>query len=684
MIKLRFFAPLVAVVMLTVVLAFAAWQIRDQLTDRETTYAESSLHDVAARTQVSLGRSYQDADMTGVRQVMSEVRIFRRETEAFLIGTDNRVIAADRLGVDNASIGDLPISVDPRKLLQVRTTLQGIVTPDAANRSLMAYYPVSLASRSETPFSKTAVLVVNLHSNQGVAEVNKLVTAAMGQAFTVMCLLVGLLSAWFHWFITRRVNGLLAVSNRYALGDLTARNPDPSSDELGEIASAFNQMADAAAEKQLSLAQSEAQLRELNETLEQRVADRTLALSHEVEERRRAEELMRDSQQELESILTVAPDGIVVIDCHGVVKKVNLAAQRMFGWEEAELVGQKVNLLMSHPHSTDHDSYLQRYQLTREARVIGQEREVDAKHRNGETFPVGLSVSEVELRGECHYVGVLRDIRERKAAQDALSRAQQQTLEAQKMAALGSLVAGVAHEINTPVGVGVTAVSHLREEVDAFLQRYRAGEMKRSDLEHLLGTSTESTQIIQDNLARASDLIRSFKEIAVDQTGDDVRDVKLGEYLERVMTSLRPRLKNRPVEVSCLIEPEDLTVRLQAGGISQIAANLVINSLTHAFGPEDSGKIGFTVTRQGQGVTLVYHDTGKGMSAEVASRIFDPFFTTKRGQGGSGLGMHIVFNLVTKTYGGTIACDSAPGAGTRFTITIPDCVVGQTTEANGQ
>ena len=684
MIKLRFYAPAIAVVMLIVMLIFVTWQIRQQLFSRETTFAESSLHDVASRAQASLGRRYQEADMPGVRQVMAEVRIFRRETEAFLIGSDNRVLAADRLGVENLPISELPIAVEPAKLQQVRNSLQGIVAPDETNRSLMAYYPVSLARSSETPYSKTAVLVVNLHSAQGIAEVERVVADSMKQALAMVLGLVALLSSWFHLAITRRVNRLLDVSNRYALGELDARNPDPASDELGEIAAAFNHMADAAAEKQLSLAQSEARLRELNETLELRVAERTKALSHEVEERRRAEELMRDSQSELATILEVAPDGIIVITAQGIVKKFNRAAERMFGWTEAEIVGQKINNLMGEPHRADHDSYLERYRTTREARVIGQEREVDAQHRSGERFPIGLSVSEVQILGETHYVGVIRDIRERKAAQDAVTKAQQQVLETQKMAALGGLVAGIAHEINTPVGVGVTAVSHLREEVEDFAHRYRKGEMKRSDLDRLLDTSTESTQIIFHNLTRASELIRSFKEIAVDQTGDDVRDVNLEDYLGRVLTSLQPRLKNRPIRVTCTVDPADLTVRLQAGGISQIATNLVINSLTHGFANEDAGEIGFAVTRTGRGIVMVYHDTGKGMAPDVASRIFDPFFTTRRGQGGSGLGMHIVFNLVSQTYGGTITCESAPGEGTRFTITIPDCVIDTTSKASDQ
>ena len=678
MIKLRHFAPLLAVTMLVVILMFEAWQIKDQLTRRELAYAESSLHDVSSRAQAALAQRYRANDPVGVQQVMSGIRILDRETQAYLIGPDDRVVAADRLGVDGLAREELPVAIDPALLRKVRSTLQGIVGPDSADIGLIAYYPVSLTSSLEKPFSKTGVLVVNLHNEQGMAEVEQLVFEALKQSLLVVLFLAGMLSLWIHYFITRRVNRVLEVGYRYARGDLSARNPDTSADEIGELAAAFNRMADAAAEKQHSLEQSQAQLRELNETLEQRVADRTGQLTDEVEERRRIEAALRESQNELLTILNVAPDGIVVSTASGAITKFNHAAERMFGWPEAEMLGKKVNRLGV-------AGALMRIQAGDPAQggALAPEREVEALDRDGEVFPVGLSVSRFKLRNELHYIGIIRDIRERRAAQDAVIAARHRLLEAEKMAALGGLVAGVAHEVNTPVGVGVTAVSHLREELGGFTQRYRAGEMKRSDLDHLLATSEQSAQIIFDNLNRASELIRSFKEIAVDQTGEDVRDIQLADYLGRVLTSLQPRLKNRPLRVSCSVEPADLVVRLQAGGISQIATNLVMNSLTHGFGPGDAGEIGFAVTRVGQGIQLVYHDSGKGMPPEVANRIFDPFFTTRRGQGGSGLGMHIVFNLVNQTYGGEIACESAPGKGARFTITIPDCVVGAKIEASG-
>lgn len=679
MIKLRYFAPLLTVAMLVVILVYEAWQIHDQLTRREWAYAQSSLHDVASRTQASLARRYKEGNSVGVEQIMSEIRVFNRETEAYLIGPDDRVLAADRLGVGAVPVAKLPVAIDPVKLRQVRSSLQGAVGPDSDDLGLIAYYPVSLASSLERPFSKTGVLVVNLHNEQGMAEVQELVEEAIKRSLLVVLVLAGVLSLWIHLFITRRVNRLVEASNRYARGELDARSEDVSGDEIGEIAAAFNRMADAAAEKQRSLAQSEAQLRELNETLEQRIADRTAELSSEVEERRRIELALRESENELLTILNVAPDGIVVSTESGVITKFNHAAEVMFGWPEAEMLGNKVNRLGV-------AGALMRIQAgdASQGNTLAPEREVEALDRDGEVFPVALSVNKFMLRDGLHYIGILRDIRERRAAQDAVIRAQHRLLEAEKMAALGGLVAGVAHEVNTPVGVGVTAVSHLREELDGFGQRYRAGEMKRSDLDQLLATSEQSAQIIFDNLIRASELIRSFKEIAVDQTGEDVRDVQLGEYLGRVLTSLQPRIKNRPLSVTCSVEPSDLIVRLQAGGISQIATNLVMNSLTHAFAPGEAGEIGFAVSRKGDGIELVYYDTGKGMPADVAGRIFDPFFTTKRGQGGSGLGMHIVFNLVTQTYGGEIRCESAPGEGARFTITIPDCLVGATIGASGQ
>ena len=674
-VRVRFYAPILAAVMLLGILIFQGWQLRELLTEREIDYSQDLLRSVGARAQASLTHRFEEADLVAVRRAVSEISVFQRETESYLIGPDNRVLAADRLGYDGMEASRLPIHIDADRLRAVRQSKQGDVFIDTAESSAAAYYPISMSPAGQPPFAKTAVLVINLHFEQGKQEVRRFVRRSVRNSLLIVLLMVGAISFALHRTVIRRITELLETINRYRAGDPAARSRDDRRDELGDIARAFNQVADAVEERQARLERSQQDLSKLNQTLEQRVFDRTEALALEVDERRNAEAALQASQSELSVVLDLAPDGIVVINDTGHIQKFNNSAERLFGYTEAEVLGQKVDMLMPEPHRTAHDSYMAAYHSTGERKVIGREREVDAQRRDGTTFPVALSVSEVLLNGERCYVGTIRDITERKEAEQAVAKAQQRLLEAEKMAALGGLVAGVAHEINTPVGVGVTAVSHLRDEVKAFETRYREGQMKRSDLENLLATSTTSTQIIEDNLHRASQLIRSFKEIAVDQTGDDVREIGVADYVERVLTSLHPSLKNRPIKVSSTVDPENLRVRLQPGGLSQVVTNLVMNSLTHAFDPEQAGEIGFEIKARGKGMTIVYYDTGKGMTKDVADRIFEPFFTTKRGQGGSGLGMNIIYNIVTQKYGGQIRCESKTGMGTRFVIKIPDCVV---------
>jgi signal transduction histidine kinase len=260
--------------------------------------------------------------------------------------------------------------------------------------------------------------------------------------------------------------------------------------------------------------------------------------------------------------------------------------------------------------------------------------------------------------------------RELQEAMEGLRRTQSQLVQSEKMAALGGLVAGVAHEINTPVGVGVTAASHLDQKTRDVKAVFERGEIRRSDLQEYLDMAGEAASMILGNLHRASDLIRSFKKVAVDQTTEEKRSFKVREYIDEILLSLRPKLKKTKirVEIDC---DEKLAITGYPGAFSQILANFVLNSLTHAFDEGQAGRIGIAVTVAGGILTLTYSDDGKGMPPEVLRRIFEPFFTTARSKGGSGLGLSIVYNLVTQTLNGTISCVSEPGRGAVFTVTMP-------------
>jgi signal transduction histidine kinase len=251
-----------------------------------------------------------------------------------------------------------------------------------------------------------------------------------------------------------------------------------------------------------------------------------------------------------------------------------------------------------------------------------------------------------------------------------LQRTQKQLVLSEKLAALGELVAGVAHEINTPVGVALSAGSTLAEKNRVLAERFAQGEMKRSDLTQFLDDSREGTEMILINLGRASELIRSFKMVAVDQVSDHRRVFNVKTYIDEVLLSLRPKLKKTAHRVEVLCDG-DLVIESYPGALSQILTNLIINSLIHGFDPEQAGVIRIEVVRTNGTLDLRYSDNGRGMEPEIRDRIFEPFFTTARNQGSTGLGLHIVFNIVTRTLGGTIACESVPGQGTSFHVTMP-------------
>lgn len=260
--------------------------------------------------------------------------------------------------------------------------------------------------------------------------------------------------------------------------------------------------------------------------------------------------------------------------------------------------------------------------------------------------------------------------RELRRTLDELRNAQKELVQSEKMASLGGLVAGVAHEINTPVGIGVTAATHLDEGIQALRTVYAEGTMKKSDLEAFLETSVQSTRIISGNLHRASNLIRGFKQVAVDQSSQERRRFRMADYLDEILLSLRPRIKKTAHQIVVDCDPA-IEVDSYPGAISQIVTNLVMNSLTHAFDDGEAGTIRIGVANGGDTLNLSYTDDGKGMEKENLEKIFDPFFTTQRGNGGSGLGMHLLYNLVTRTLGGSVTCASEPGKGIALDISFP-------------
>lgn len=240
----------------------------------------------------------------------------------------------------------------------------------------------------------------------------------------------------------------------------------------------------------------------------------------------------------------------------------------------------------------------------------------------------------------------------------------------EKMAALGQLVAGVAHEVNTPLGVALTANSVVIEESVLLQQKLANGTIRRQELDDYLQKLTQAGRLLEHNLQRAAQLVANFKQVSVDRTADNQRQFNLALYLDELLESLSLMWRSRQIilRVNC---PDDLVMDSYPGTIGQIITNLTQNAIVHGFKDRTSGEISLSCTSKQNRVEIIFADNGAGISSDNLERIFDPFFTTNRHQGGTGLGLHIVYNLITQKLGGSITVSSTPGLGTRFTLLLP-------------
>jgi signal transduction histidine kinase len=256
---------------------------------------------------------------------------------------------------------------------------------------------------------------------------------------------------------------------------------------------------------------------------------------------------------------------------------------------------------------------------------------------------------------------------------EALRSTQRELVRSEKLASLGSLVAGVAHEINTPLGVAVTASSLAREAVEQISEDVDKNQIKRSALVSRLNHAREALAMLETNIQRGASLVRNFKTVSVDQTADTVRTFDLATYLEEILSSLAPLTRKAGISVR-IDNVSSPVVTTRAGALSQVITNLVSNAVNHAFDPSAPGELCFTVREETGRAIIVAKDNGVGMSREIAEHVFDPFFTTRGGRGGSGLGLFIVHNLVTEGLGGQVTLETNPGQGAMFTLDFPtDC-----------
>jgi PAS domain S-box-containing protein len=296
---------------------------------------------------------------------------------------------------------------------------------------------------------------------------------------------------------------------------------------------------------------------------------------------------------------------------------------------------------------------------------------------SGEIIGVNVAAEEVteRKRAEAALQASERELRRARDAAEAALRNLQETqnflIEAEKLAALGRLVAGVAHEINNPVGTCLTVASALELRTAAFAVDVVQGNLRRSRLNEFLELSRVASSQLIANLNHAAELIQSFKQVATDRNYANQRIFNLGDLTDQIAMSLRPGLgkQNLTLNVEC---QRDLSMNSYPGPYGQVLTNLFLNSIAHAFPDGEGGIVDIKVRASGNdNVEVVFSDDGCGMSLDVKRQAFDPFFTTRRDQGGTGLGLHIVHTIVTNCLGGRLKLDSEPGEGTKIRMILP-------------
>jgi signal transduction histidine kinase len=250
-----------------------------------------------------------------------------------------------------------------------------------------------------------------------------------------------------------------------------------------------------------------------------------------------------------------------------------------------------------------------------------------------------------------------------------LQKTQEQLVESEKMAAIGGLVAGVAHEMNTPVGIGITAISNLLDDVQKMADLYEKDEISRKDFKGFLESAHDTAKLIQKNLERTASLIQRFKQVSTDQVTEQQRVFALKEYLNDILLSLRPKFREKKLEFR--IECDDkLKLNSYPGVYAQIFTNLLLNSLQHGFPEKDTGTIGIKAEINKELLKIHYSDDGAGINKKDLSHIFEPFYTSDQHRG-TGLGLNIIYNLVRQKLHGTVTCESEQGKGVLFKIEVP-------------
>jgi PAS domain S-box-containing protein len=404
----------------------------------------------------------------------------------------------------------------------------------------------------------------------------------------------------------------------------------------------------------------------------------------DITDQKRAEDAIAEARRRLQQVIDTVPAVINVKDKQLRYVLMNRYMAGIFGIEPADAIGRTTSDLMLRYGAQKTDEHDKRVLAAGRELGFYEEEYVDSSGNMRQWLVNKLPLLDAEGEIE-HIVTVALDIGERKRGEQEMRKAkdaaeaalrnlretQNSLIEAEKLAALGRLVAGVAHEVNNPVGISLTVASSLERKTALFAAEVARGDLRRSSLNDFLQTNRDASSQLVANLNRAAELIQSFKQVAADRNYSDQRVFDLGDLTEQVVMSLRPGLRKHNLTLTVDCQP-NLIMNSYPGPYGQVLTNLFLNSVAHAFPDGKPGAVDIKARESGKdNVEIVFSDNGCGMSLDVRRRAFDPFFTTRRDQGGTGLGLHIVYSIVTNRLGGRLKLDSKPGGGTRIQIVLP-------------
>ena len=624
-----------------VLVLFTVYQLHQTLAEVE----EEARHDLLlmmSSLASSVNYLLHENNMGGVHLVLASQGVHPYINRLVLADETGRILAATNSASDGLALhSTIPELAHVFTLCRNGRIAGGTMMAFGGNH-LLGCYPEILATPGGAPGPRTLYLLVSYDFSQrktlGEQRSVKLIVLVWSlflAGFLAVMLLIR------HALARRRIGLVLSATEKLAAGDLSARVGFRGGDELATIGEAFDRMADQLQTTTQALETSRA---ELEYRVEERTAELAKAnkqLEREILVRMQAEEAARRDGDWLRSLIETSQDAVVSIDRRGQIVLFNPAAERIFGYKAGEIVGRKVNLLMAEPYAWEHDGYISEYQRTGKARAMGQTRLFMAKRKNGEQFPIEVSLTEVAADEKVPYAAFIRDVSER-------SRLQAQLLESERLAAIGTTAAKIGHEIANPLN-GMYLTVQLLEQ--------RLAKEVAAD-----GQITADVKKLRGEIARLNQLLQQFRALARREKYD-FQPLHVADLLDDVITAQQPLCARLGIEIERHLEPDLPSINGDRDRLKQAILNLLNNSIEAM---PAGGKIKIAGSASSGMVAIQIADSGTGIPPDLD--IFEPFATTKKQ--GTGLGLVIVRQIITAHHG-TISYSSDPGKGTVFVISLP-------------